>query len=81
MTFKMPNNYYDPPEPDPFYPLGNDTKQRARIQHKCYHCTDPIEVGEEYWRGVVIDEDRKLIVWKQHVNCPWIQRMVDKGEW
>jgi len=50
------------------YTVLSETKQRARKEHCCGYCRNPIEKGEVYLRVVVVGGEG-LYVSKKHSSC------------
>lgn len=48
--------------------LLSETRQRARKQHLCDSCLQPISPGVEYWRQVQKD-DGEIVTFREHTTC------------
>jgi hypothetical protein len=59
------------PEPyeGPDYQCIRESHPKARQEHRCMACPDPIQVGEvhEYH---LYKEDGHLKIWRAHIYCP-----------
>lgn len=62
--------------------LGGISTHRARKQHRCVWCGEPIEVGTRHLVSVVLDDDRRFSRNRYHPECLWACHMdlEDSGE-